>query len=41
LGNARKHGAGYGWWIRLRFCYWLACALWVEPRLRRLARTLY
>jgi hypothetical protein len=35
-----EHGAHFGWWARLRFCYWLACGLWVEPRLRWLTRSL-
>ena len=33
-------GAHYGWWTRLWFWFWLACALWVEPRVRWLARSL-
>ena len=26
--------------LRLRFCFWLACGLWVRPRIVWLARSL-
>ena len=30
----------YGLWTRLRFCFWLACDLYVRPRVLRMARSL-
>ena len=36
-----EHRTQFGWLARLRFCYWwLACGLWVEPRVHWLARSL-
>jgi hypothetical protein len=30
----------FGWWTRVQFCFWLACGLWVRPRVMWLARSL-
>jgi hypothetical protein len=40
MAYAETHRAPYGWWARLRCWYWLACGLWVEPRVRSVARSL-
>jgi hypothetical protein len=36
----RQRCVEYGWWARLRFHYWLAFGLSLEPRVRWLARSL-
>ena len=40
MAQAQELRAQDGWSMRLRFCYWLARGLWVEPRVIWLARSL-